>query len=92
MTAVELGITLPIVCVDNGGYGEIRANMEDRSIEPLAVDLQQPNWVALAEALGARGTSATTDDVADRVLAALEADGPTLIHLPIAKSVETPTV
>lgn len=91
MTAVELGLTLPIVCVDNGGYGEIRANMEDRQIDPLAVDLRQPDWVALAKAFGACGVSATTDDVATRVLEALEAEGPTLIHLPISKSVETPT-
>lgn len=92
MTAVELGITLPIVCVDNGGYGEIRANMEDRQIDPLAVDLRQPDWVALAEAFGARGVSATSQNVADRVLEALDAGGPTLIHLPISKSVETATV
>ncbi|KAA9393931.1 thiamine pyrophosphate-binding protein [Kocuria coralli] len=91
MTAVELGITLPIVCVDNGGYGEIRANMEDRQIDPLAVDLRQPDWVALGEAFGARGVAATADDVADRVLEALDAPGPTLIHLPLSKRAEVPT-
>ena len=46
MTAVELGLDLPVICVDNGGYGEIRQNMVDRSIQPLGVDLAQPDWGA----------------------------------------------
>ena len=83
MTAVELGVDLPIVCVDNGGYGEIRQNMTDRDIDPLAVDLRQPDWPALAEAFGAVGFEATPENLAEKVVEALAVEGPSLVHLKI---------
>lgn len=58
MTAVENNLDLPIICVDNGGYGEICNNEIERGIEPITVNLCQPDWVKLAEAFGARGFSA----------------------------------
>lgn len=83
MTAVELGLDLPVICVDNGGYGEIRQNMVDRSIQPLGVDLAQPDWVRLAEGFGATGLPATMDTLADTVRTALETKGTSLVHLKI---------
>ncbi|MFF0990405.1 thiamine pyrophosphate-binding protein [Kocuria nitroreducens] len=83
MTAVELGVDLPIVCVDNGGYGEIRQNMTDRDIDPLAVDLRQPDWPALAEAFGAVGLEATPENLAEKIVEALAVQGPSLVHLRI---------
>ncbi|WP_270260325.1 thiamine pyrophosphate-binding protein [Kocuria marina] len=83
MTAVELGLDLPVICVDNGGYGEIRQNMVDRSIQPLGVDLVQPDWVRLAEGFGATGLPATMDTLADMVRTALETKGTSLVHLKI---------
>ena len=83
MTAVELGVDLPIVCVDNGGYGEIRQNMTDRDIDPLAVDLRQPDWPALAEAFGAVGFRATQENLAEKIVEALAVEGPSLVHLRI---------
>lgn len=58
MTAVENNLDLPIICVDSGGYGEICNNEIERGIEPITVNLCQPDWVKLAEAFGARGFSA----------------------------------
>lgn len=83
MTAVELELDLPIICVDNGGYGEIRQGMVDRDIDPLAVDLKQPDWVQLAESFGATGLSATMDSLASTVEQALSISGPSLVHLRI---------
>ncbi|WP_312917486.1 thiamine pyrophosphate-binding protein [Kocuria sp.] len=83
MTAVELDLDLPVICVDNGGYGEIRQNMVDRSIQPLGVDLVQPDWVRLAEGFGATGLPATMDTLADTVRTALETKGTSLVHLKI---------
>ncbi len=83
MTAVELGLDLPVICVDNGGYGEIRQNMVDRSIQPLGVDLVQPDWVRLAEGFGATGLPATMDTLADTVRTALATKGTSLVHLKI---------
>lgn len=83
MTAVELGLDLPVICVDNGGYGEIRQNMVDRSILPLGVDLVQPDWVRLAEGFGATGLPATVHTLADTVRTALATKGTSLVHLKI---------
>ena len=83
MTAVELNLDLPVICVDNGGYGEIRQNMLDRDIDPLAVDLAQPDWVKLAEGFGATGFPATMDTLAETVRKALATKGPSLVHLKI---------
>ncbi|WP_144832131.1 thiamine pyrophosphate-binding protein [Kocuria rhizophila] len=83
MTAVELNLDLPVICVDNGGYGEIRQNMVDRDIDPLAVDLVQPDWVKLAEGFGATGFPATMDTLAETVQKALATKGPSLVHLKI---------
>lgn len=84
MTAVENNLDLPIICVDNGGYGEIRNNEIERGIEPITVNLCQPDWVKLAEAFGARGFSANIDTLQDTVAQALRVNGPSLIHLRIS--------
>jgi thiamine pyrophosphate-dependent acetolactate synthase large subunit-like protein len=81
LTATEQRLPLPVVVVDNGGYGEIREQMLDRGIAPLGVDLHTPDFAALARSVGARGVTAT--DVADLgslAADALQAEGPTLIH------------
>jgi acetolactate synthase-1/2/3 large subunit len=81
-TAVELGLPIPVVVVDNGGYAEIREQQAARGIPPTAVDLRTPDLVLLATAMGARGVRTTDpDEVAEHVRAALAADGPTIIHL-----------
>ena len=84
MTAVENNLDLPIICVDNGGYGEICNNEIERGIEPITVNLCQPDWVKLAEAFGARGFSANIDTLQDTVAQALRVNGPSLIHLRIS--------
>ena len=82
VTATEQRMALPLIVVDNGGYAEIREQMIDRDMTPLAVDLLRPDLVAVARAVGARGVRATTaDDIAAEALAALGADVPTLIHV-----------
>lgn len=86
MTAVEQKLDLPIICVDNGGYGEIRQNERDRGIADVAVNLVQPNWVQLAEGFGATGFEATIDTLAETVTKALDTKGPSLIHLKIGET------
>lgn len=89
MTAVELRLGIPMVIVDNGGYAEIEAQMEERSIDPFAVHLARPNFAALGTAFGGKGVelSASDPDCADQleraVAEALGADVPTLIHVTV---------
>lgn len=82
-TAVEQRLDLTIVCVDNGGYAEIKQNEVDRGIRPIGVDLVQPDWVALADAFGATGRRAETlDEIEPALVAAIAAGGVQLVHLP----------
>jgi len=83
-TAVEQRIGLPVIVVDNGGYGEIKAQMVERGIAPLGVDLTRPDFVAMARAMGCHGvTAADADEAAAAAAKALTADRPTLIHLAV---------
>jgi len=81
ITATEQRLALPIVIVDNGGYGEIRQQMVERGITPQAVDLYRPDIPALARAIGAHGAAAATvADIASMASRALAADRPTVIY------------
>ncbi|WP_422746502.1 thiamine pyrophosphate-dependent enzyme [Mycobacterium sp. WMMD1722] len=84
MTLIELGLPVPVVVVDNGGYREIEDQERTRGIAPLGVRLRTPDFAALAVAMGAYGVRTTsTADLTDLVGAALDADRPTVIHLDI---------
>lgn len=83
VTAIEQRLDLTIVCVDNGGYAEIRQNELDRGMTPIGVDLVQPDWAALATAFGATGRRVENrDDIASSIRAALADGGVQLVHLP----------
>jgi thiamine pyrophosphate-dependent acetolactate synthase large subunit-like protein len=83
-TAVELGEPMPIVIINNGGYGEIRREMLAASMTPIGVDLHVPDFAAVARAFGAYGHR--TDDpgtLSALVAAAFGADRPTVIVLDV---------
>ncbi|RAG83993.1 acetolactate synthase [Streptacidiphilus pinicola] len=81
--AAALRLPLPVVVVDNGGYGEIRAEMADRDDPVHAVELPAPDFVTLARSLGCHGVrAADAAAVAAALPAALATDRPTLIHVP----------
>lgn len=82
-TAVEQRLDVTVVCVDNGGYAEIRQNELDRGMTPVGVDLVQPDWAALATALGATGRRvASRADIAPSIRAAIADGGVQLVHIP----------
>ncbi|WP_307794453.1 thiamine pyrophosphate-binding protein [Arthrobacter cavernae] len=84
ITAVEQGVDLPIICINNGGYGEIRQNMADRDLAPVGVNLVQPDWVRMAEGFGLTAFNVETlDELAGIVTQALAVKGPSLIHVSI---------
>jgi len=84
MTLTELGLSVPVIVVDNGGYQEIKDQEAARGIPPIGVELRTPDLAALAVAMGARGMRTTsTADLTGLVAGALGAEGPTLIHFDI---------
>jgi acetolactate synthase-1/2/3 large subunit len=81
-TASELRLSLPIIIVNNGGYGQIRDSMRARGSPLVGVDLESPDFAALGRALGGHGISLRTiDDLGDAVHAACASDRPTIIEL-----------
>jgi thiamine pyrophosphate-dependent acetolactate synthase large subunit-like protein len=81
-TAAELGLALPIVVVDNSGYGEIRNEMADRGDPVHAVTFRAPDFAALGRAMGCAGVTVTDlAELAPAVAAALMSERPTVIHV-----------
>nr|MDA3859326.1 thiamine pyrophosphate-dependent enzyme [Roseovarius sp.] len=81
-TAVELGLSLPILLWDNGKLKEIEDSMVRAQIAPNAVIAHNPDFCALARAYGANAEAPQTHQaLQDAVRAALVADRPTLIHM-----------
>lgn len=75
-------LALPIVVVDNGGYGQIRANMARRGYRPFAVDIPSPDFAAVGRALDCHGVTVESPArLADELAKALVADRPTVLHV-----------
>lgn len=91
-TAVEQGLDLTVVCVDNGGYAEIKQNERDRGIIPVGVDLAQPDWAALADAFGGHGHRVLeATELEAKISAALAEPGLSLVHVPLGLFAEAGT-
>ncbi|UOQ56311.1 thiamine pyrophosphate-binding protein [Leucobacter allii] len=82
ITAVEQGLDVTVIVVDNGGYAEIKQNEADAGIAPVGVELAQPDWAALAAAFGGTGRRAgSRAELAEAVAAAVASGGLQLIHI-----------
>jgi 5-guanidino-2-oxopentanoate decarboxylase len=80
--AVELGLSLPIILWDNGKLKEIEDSMSRAQIAPNAVVARNPDFCKLAEAFGANSSRpADLAQLQTDLIAALTANGPTLIHV-----------
>jgi len=84
-TAVQYGINVVVVVVDNGTYGTIRMHQEMHypgGQRTIATDLKNPDFVKYAEAFGAFGIRCeTTADFPAALAAARNAGRPALVHL-----------
>ena len=80
--AVQAQVSLSLIIVDNGGYGEIRNEMVDRGDTPSGVALTGPDFPGLAESMGARGVHVEgSQELSAALTDAQQHAGPTLIHL-----------
>jgi acetolactate synthase I/II/III large subunit len=81
--AAQERLAMPVVVVDNSGYGEIRNEMRDRGDTPLGVDFAGLDFAALGRAFNCHGESVTgADDIRAALERAFAADRPTVIHVP----------
>jgi acetolactate synthase-1/2/3 large subunit len=80
--AAQLRLPLPVVVVDNGGYGEIRNEMAERGDPVHAVDLEGLDFAALGRVLGCEGVAVDDEDsLADALERGFAADRPTVLHV-----------
>lgn len=61
-TAVRLNLSLVILILNDSGYGMIKWKQKDMNFEDFGLDFQNPDFVKLAEAYGARGHRVETTD------------------------------
>lgn len=81
-TAVDLGLSLPVIVYDNRGFGEIRDQMESRDIQPLGVDIDQPDFSEIGRAFGcATAIAADKQALVEALRQSLGAGRPTVIHV-----------
>ncbi|WP_420860776.1 5-guanidino-2-oxopentanoate decarboxylase [Algirhabdus cladophorae] len=81
-TAVELGLSLPILLWDNGKLKEIEDSMRGAQIAPNAVVAQNPDFDLLAQAYGMGYVRPTTiAEFQEAIVAGFAAGGPTMIHM-----------
>lgn len=82
-TAVQYGLNVVVIVVDNGTYGTIRMHQEGHYPgRVIATDLKNPDFVAYARAFGAFGVRCErTEDFPQALAAARAAGRPALIHL-----------
>jgi thiamine pyrophosphate-dependent acetolactate synthase large subunit-like protein len=82
MTAVEAGLSIPVIVWNNSALGQIRDDMVAAGIPPTDVVARNPDFVALARACGARAVRARdASQLSEAVQIALGASGPTLIEV-----------
>ncbi len=81
-TAVEAGLSLPILLWNNRGYGEIKTYMRARDIPEIGVDILTPDFAVLAQGFGAEAVAARTPpELVAALKAAFAAGRPTLIEI-----------
>jgi acetolactate synthase-1/2/3 large subunit len=80
-----------LLLVDDGGYGILREYQRDSFGETFAVDLVQPDFVALAEAFGVPVRGATPDTLNADLAWALAEEGPAVVVLRATLEMWTPT-
>ncbi|WP_315928326.1 5-guanidino-2-oxopentanoate decarboxylase [Mesorhizobium sp. SP-1A] len=80
--AREAGLPLIVLLWNNNGYGEIKAYMEARGIEPIGVNIYTPDFLAIARGFGCEAEN--LDDPRDlpaKLKAAAQRNRPTVIEI-----------
>jgi acetolactate synthase-1/2/3 large subunit len=91
-TAAKYGIPAVWVVLNDARYGMVEDGMRSIGWTPFETDFPRTDFVAIAEAMGVRGTRVTDEHQLDKALGeALEADGPFLVDVWIDLSEQAPT-
>jgi acetolactate synthase I/II/III large subunit len=89
--ARQYGLGVVVLVVDDGGYGILREYQRDSFGETTAVDLEEPDFVALAQAYGVPAEGTTPGELGGALERAFASNGPALVHLPALLRMWSPT-
>jgi pyruvate dehydrogenase (quinone) len=80
LSLAQLRFPVKVVVFNNGALGFVELEQESTGFLPTGTDLQNPNFAAMAEAIGIRGIRLEDPaDVNEAIAAALAQEGPVLI-------------
>ena len=80
LSLVQLGLPVKVVVFNNGALGFIELEQKSTGFLDFGTDFQNPNFAAMAEAVGIRGIRLEdAADVAPGIKAAFAHDGPVLV-------------
>ncbi|UFN47542.1 benzoylformate decarboxylase [Roseomonas sp. OT10] len=90
-TAVQHGLPLTVVVVNNGGYGAMRSFSQVLQVRDVpGIDLPGLDFVALARSMGCPGQRVTRPEELDGALhAACRSEGPALVEVVVDAAIPT---
>jgi acetolactate synthase-1/2/3 large subunit len=90
-TARRHGLDVTLLVVDDGGYGVLREYQRDAGFGQFAVDLEQPDFVAVAEAFDVPARKTTPDRLEEDLCWGFAEQGPAVLVLPAVLELPRPT-
>ncbi|WP_308797871.1 thiamine pyrophosphate-binding protein [Agromyces silvae] len=90
-TAVQHGLDVTWLIVDDGGYGILAEYMRGAFGVATATDLVTPDFAALAASFGVRAVTTSVERLRDDLASALAAPGPSCVVLPATIGLFAPT-
>jgi acetolactate synthase I/II/III large subunit len=90
-TAKQHDLRVGVLVIDDRGYGILRQYQEDAGFAHAGVDLEHPDFVALAAAFGIPGRRSSPEALADDLAWALAQDGPAVVVLEEALTMPVPS-
>ena len=87
LTLVQYGLPLKVVVFNNGALGFIELEQKSTGFLAFGTEFKNPNFAAMAEAVGIKGIRLEdAGEVDDGIAAALAHDGPVLVDAVVARS------
>jgi pyruvate dehydrogenase (quinone) len=86
VTLIQMGLKVKVVLLNNGTLGFVEMEMKASGFLDAGCDLKNPNFAAMAEAMGIKGIRVERpQDLRPALMAAFDHDGPVLVDVVSAR-------
>jgi pyruvate dehydrogenase (quinone) len=86
ITLTQIGLPVKVILLNNGSLGFVEMEMKASGFVDVGCDLKNPNFAAMAEAMGVKGFRVEKSrDLEGALVAALKHDGPALVDVVSAR-------